>query len=185
MSKGTQAGSGFLCILAGVELPHSFNAVCCKVSSVSAFYVSEESLLSFLGSVKLSHEGWCFLQARKKWSCEIIVGDVCHGSAGPAACLEVEQNVLEGEVEVADVQIVLSSSDPGNVFQALWKLLCSCSSSQPLTWQWTDVTLQGWLWALNLSGAWMQLGFVLCLGNGAVALWSRQKKKKKKVQLCT
>lgn len=53
----------------------------------------------------------------------------------PAAFLEVEQNALKGEVEVADVQIVLSSSDPGNVFQALWKLLCSCSLSQSLSQQ--------------------------------------------------
>lgn len=114
-----------------------------------------------------------FSSGKKKWSpCEIIVWDVCHGSVGRAACLEVEQNALEGETEVA----VLSNSDPGNVFQALWKLLCSCPSSQSLTQQWSDVTLQGWLWAVNLSGAWIQWGFVLCLGNGTVALWSRQKK---------
>lgn len=53
----------------------------------------------------------------------------------PAAFLEVEQNALKGEVEVADVQIVLSSSDPGNVFQALWKLFCSCLSGQSLSQQ--------------------------------------------------
>lgn len=55
ISKGTQAGSDFPCILAGTEFPHTFNAVCCKISSVSGFYVSEEFLLSFLGSVKLNH----------------------------------------------------------------------------------------------------------------------------------
>lgn len=78
MGKGAQTGAGFLCVLAGAEFPHTFDAVCSKISSVSAFYVSEESLLSFFGSVKLNHEAWYFLQAKKKWSpCERIVNGVC------------------------------------------------------------------------------------------------------------
>lgn len=46
--------------------------------------------------------------------------------------LELSKMLWKEEVEVAGVQIVLSGFDPGNLFQALWKFLCSCSSGQSL-----------------------------------------------------
>lgn len=44
----------FVHILSGAEFTLTFNDVCYKVPCVLAFYVNGESLLSFLGSLKLN-----------------------------------------------------------------------------------------------------------------------------------